>query len=114
MNAATDHTLDIGTLEDIPVQGARRVHVGEHKIAVFRTSDNQLFALRDQCPHANGPLSQGIVHGNCVTCPLHNWVISLQSGQAQGADEGSVQTYPVQLNGDRVVLSVMPQDSAGS
>ena len=51
--------------------------------------------IDDQCPHKGGPLSDGIVHGNAVTCPLHNWVFSLESGKAQGADEGTVRTYPL-------------------
>ena len=58
------------------------------KIAVFRTADDQVFALEDHCPHKGGPLSQGIVQATAVTCPLHNWVISLETGKALGADEG--------------------------
>lgn len=107
---APDHKLDIGVIDDVPLQGARRVHFGEQKIAVFRSSDNRLFALQDECPHAGGPLSQGIVHGDCVTCPLHNWVISLDSGQAQGADDGHVITYPVEVQGGRVILNLIPND----
>nr|MBX2880653.1 Rieske 2Fe-2S domain-containing protein [Granulosicoccus sp.] len=69
-------------------------------------------ALRDQCPHEAGPLSEGIVHGNCVTCPLHNWVISLESGEAQGADHGSTQTYPVRTEGDQLLLNTDEHGSA--
>jgi nitrite reductase (NADH) small subunit len=65
------------------------------KIAVFRTADDQIFAIEDHCPHKGGPLSQGIVHGASVTCPLHNWVISLETGKALGADEGEVRTIPI-------------------
>jgi len=75
-------------------------------IAVFRTADDHVFALEDRCPHRRGPLSQGIVHDGCVTCPLHNWVISLESGEAQGADEGSVATFPIRLDGDTILLSI--------
>lgn len=77
--------LEVGDLSQIPERGARRVLLGDQKIAVFRTADNQIYALADQCPHKDGPLSQGIVHDACVTCPLHNWVISLADGKAQGA-----------------------------
>ena len=66
------------------------------KIAVFRTAEDEVFAIEDHCPHKGGPLSQGIVHGTAVTCPLHNWVISLETGKALGADEGAVRTIPVQ------------------
>lgn len=96
----------IGSLSDIPSQGARCVKHGESTIAVFRTADDRVFALEDKCPHKNGPLSQGIVHGGCVTCPLHNWVISLETGQAQGADEGETRSFPVKLEGETVLLAV--------
>ena len=61
---------------------------------MFRTADDRVFAIEDHCPHKGGPLSQGIVHGASVTCPLHNWVISLETGKALGADEGCVRTIP--------------------
>jgi nitrite reductase (NADH) small subunit len=98
--------LDIGALEDIPVQGARVVKTARGCIAVFRPSADAAFALDDKCPHKAGPLSQGIVHGNAVTCPLHNWVISLETGLAQGADEGMVRTYPLRVVGGRLLLSL--------
>ncbi|MEM5501655.1 nitrite reductase small subunit NirD [Ahrensia kielensis] len=104
MNAVTQNWVMIGTLEDIPRLGARCIENGETKIAVFRTADDRVFALEDKCPHKNGPLSQGIVHDGCVTCPLHNWVISLETGAAQGADEGVAASYPVKLDGDKVLL----------
>ncbi|MEM9678307.1 MAG: nitrite reductase small subunit NirD [Pseudomonadota bacterium] len=108
MNAVASLWVEVGTLSDVPKQGARCVVAGEKTIAVFRTMDDQVFALEDKCPHKNGPLSQGIVHDGCVTCPLHNWVISLSTGQAQGADEGETRTYPVKLDGDTILL-----DAAG-
>ncbi|MCT6837499.1 MAG: nitrite reductase small subunit NirD, partial [Bifidobacteriales bacterium] len=79
------------------------VNTPEGRIAVFRTMEDQIFAIDDQCPHKGGPLSQGIVHGAAVTCPLHNWVISLETGKALGADEGSVKTIAIRLDGDRIL-----------
>jgi nitrite reductase [NAD(P)H], small subunit len=106
MNMQTKTWVEVGTLSDIPRQGARCVKNGEMTIAIFRTMDDRLFALEDKCPHKNGPLSNGIVHDGCVTCPLHNWVISLETGAAQGADEGMTTTYPVKLNGGTVLLGL--------
>ncbi|SNR48661.1 nitrite reductase small subunit NirD [Paracoccus sediminis] len=96
--------IDIGSLDDIPRQGARLVKTVQGCIAVFRTADDRVFALDDRCPHKGGPLSEGIVHGDRVTCPLHNWVFDLNSGQAQGADEGSVQTFAAKVQGGRVLI----------
>ena len=94
--------IEIGTLNDIPRRGARCVKTPQGKIAVFRTMEDQVFAINDHCPHKGGPLSQGIVHGASVTCPLHNWVISLESGKALGADEGSVKTVAIKRDGERI------------
>jgi nitrite reductase (NADH) small subunit len=98
--------LDLGPVTALPERGARCVRVGGVAIAVFRTSTGEVFALRDQCPHRGGPLSQGIVHGTRVTCPLHDWVIDLKTGLATGADEGSTATYPVRIVDGRIVLEL--------
>ena len=114
MNAQTQSWVAIGRLSDIPRRGARCVRNGAMTIAVFRTADDRVFALEDKCPHRQGPLSQGIVHDGCVTCPLHNWVISLEDGSAQGADEGHVAAFPVRLDDDRVLLGIAPTGTGGS
>ena len=88
----------IGAVSDIPLMGARRVVIGDRTVGIFRTEANEVFALEDVCPHKKGPLSSGIVHGDCVTCPLHNWVISLKTGLAQGVDEGAAKTFPVRVS----------------
>ncbi|MGE0061400.1 MAG: nitrite reductase small subunit NirD [Xanthobacteraceae bacterium] len=95
----------IGQITDIPQRGARRVETPAGRIAVFRTGDDRVFAIDDRCPHKGGPLSQGIVHGASVTCPLHNWVISLETGRAQGADEGCVRTIPLKVEGDTIYVA---------
>ena len=96
--------IDIGALADIQVQGARVVKTRFGCVAIFRTADDQVFALDDRCPHKGGPLSEGIVHGTSVTCPLHNWVFDMATGVAMGADDGRINTYPVQIEAGRIVL----------
>ncbi len=108
MNAINETWFAIGSLDDIPRRGARCVRNGNMTIAVFRSADDRVFALEDRCPHRNGPLSQGIVHDGCVTCPLHNWVISLETGMAQGADEGSTAVFPIKVEAGRVLISLRP------
>jgi nitrite reductase (NADH) small subunit len=97
---------EIGALADIPKLGARIVTTADGDIAVFRTADDEVFALWDRCPHKNGPLSQGIVHGRSVTCPLHGWVLGLETGDAQAPDVGCAHTVPVQHVGDRIRLAL--------
>lgn len=96
--------IDIAALEDLPRRGARVVKTAHGCVAVFRTGADEVFALDNACPHKAGPLAEGIVHGKSVTCPLHNWVISLKTGIAQGADEGSVATYPARVDQGRILL----------
>ena len=92
-------------LEDIPVLGARRVTRAQGlEVAVFRTATDEVFALLDRCPHKGGPLSQGIVFGKSVACPLHNWTIGLCDGQAQAPDEGCTPSFQVKLEGGSVYL----------
>ena len=96
--------IDIAALDDIPPQGARVVRTPHGCVAIFRTADDRVFALDDRCPHKGGPLSEGIVHGTSVTCPLHNWVFDMATGQAQGADSGFVGTHPVRVENGRIWL----------
>lgn len=90
---------------DIPVLGSRRVTrpVGV-EVAVFRNSEDKVFALLDRCPHKGGPLSQGIVHGESVACPLHNWNISLGDGCAKAPDEGCTPKFAVKVESGAVYL----------
>jgi len=104
--------IEIAELDDIPRLGARVLRTDTMDIAVFRTADDRVFALRDKCPHKGGPLSQGIVHDTTVTCPLHNWKIDLASGEAKGPDEGCTRSYPVKVQDGRVYLSVVDQSVA--
>ena len=95
----------ICALGDVPVLGARVVDSDTHgRIAVFRNAADEVFAVHDKCPHKAGPLSQGIVHGDTVTCPLHSWKISLRSGEALGEDKGCVPTIPVKVDAGRIYL----------
>ncbi|WP_106206867.1 nitrite reductase small subunit NirD [Aliiruegeria haliotis] len=96
--------IDIGPLDNIPQRGARVVKTAFGCVAIFRTGDDDVYALEDRCPHKGGPLSEGIVHGASVTCPLHNWVFSLETGVAQGADEGGVATFAARIENGRILM----------
>jgi nitrite reductase (NADH) small subunit len=92
-------------VEDIPVLGARRVaRERGMDVAVFRNDSDQVFALLDRCPHKGGPLSQGIVFGTSVACPLHNWTIGLDDGCARAPDDGCTQRFSCRVEGGNVLL----------
>ena len=102
--------VEVGTLNDIPKLGARVVKRAEGDIAVFRTAEDKVFALRDKCPHKGGQLSQGIVHGDRVACPLHDWKISLDTGVAVLPDEGCAASFPIKMEGENILLSLIPEE----
>lgn len=106
--------MEIGTLGDIPKLGARVVKSNGGDIAVFRTADDEIFALYDRCPHNGGALSQGIVHGKAVACPLHNWNIDLVTGDVQGPDNGCSRTVPVSMNGEMIRLQIPGVKATGT
>ena len=92
-------------LDEIPVLGSRRVERPNGlDVAVFRNSQNEVFALLDRCPHKGGPLSQGIVFGTSVACPLHNWTIGLCDGQAAAPDEGCTPKFSVRVEAGEIYL----------
>ncbi|WP_269530794.1 nitrite reductase small subunit NirD [Chitinimonas sp. BJYL2] len=109
MNApvTAQHWFPLCQVDDIPRLGSRVVEREAGNIAVFRTATDTVFALLDRCPHKAGPLSQGIVHGETVTCPLHSWNIDLTSGEAKAPDVGCARRFPVKVEGGAVFLGLV-------
>ncbi len=94
-------------LGDIPILGARVLkRPNQIDIAIFRTADDKVFALNDECPHKKGPLSQGIVFGEKVACPLHNWTIGLQDGCALAPDQGCTVAHPTNVVDGQVLIGL--------
>ena len=93
-------------VDEIPVLGARVLKRPDINIAVFRNAEDEVFALQDKCPHKGGPLSQGIVHGRKVACPLHNWNIQLDDGCAVAPDQGCTVSFPVKVEAGTVYLKI--------
>lgn len=104
--------IKVVELENIPVLGSRVIKTADDDIAVFRGRNDRVFAVRDACPHKQGPLSQGIMHGTSVTCPLHNWKIDLTNGKALAPDEGCANTFPAKVEGGNVYLQLTPAEVA--
>jgi nitrite reductase (NADH) small subunit len=105
MSSTQNEWTLICSIDAIPVRGARRVERDSGlDVAVFRNSEDQVFALLDRCPHKGGPLSQGIVFGQSVACPLHNWTIGFCDGQAAAPDEGCTPKFSVKLENGQVYL----------
>ena len=94
-------------VDEIPVLGARRLpRKAGGDVAIFRNADDKVFALLDRCPHKGGPLSQGIVFGESVACPLHNWTIGLADGCARTPDVGCTPRFAVKVEAGQVHLDL--------
>ena len=98
--------IRVCALDEIAPQGSRVVASKQGDIAIFRTAGDQVFGLHDKCPHKGGPLSQGIVNGDIVTCPLHGFKISLKDGEAVAPDKGCARRFEVKLDGGEVWLQL--------
>lgn len=106
MTATTKNWTKIGPLDEIKPLGARVIKRASGDIAVFRAESDEVFALDNKCPHKGGPLSDGIVHGCRITCPLHNWVMELETGVAVAPDEGETKTWPVKVEGGVIFVKL--------
>ncbi len=93
-------------LDEIPRLGSRQVNSASGTIAVFRTAEDEVFALRDKCPHKGGALSQGLVAGKVVTCPMHSWKIQFENGEAVAPDKGCAKVYPAKVEGGLVWIAL--------
>jgi nitrite reductase (NADH) small subunit len=106
--------IEVAGLNDMPRPGARVLRTDTVDIALFRTARDAVYAMRDECPHRKGPLSQGIVHGTSVTCPLHNWKIDLASGRALAPDAGCTGTYATKVEQGRAYLALRAEKEAAA
>jgi nitrite reductase (NADH) small subunit len=111
-SSSTQNWQKVTTVDEIPVLGSRIIQAVVGQIAVFRNSEDEVFAVLDKCPHKGGPLSQGIVHGKSVTCPLHSWNIDLSTGCAIAPDEGCAKSFEVKVESGVVWLNRQELDTS--
>ena len=105
-NGKQTNWVKLCKLDDIPPSQARTVNAGGVAIAVFRLTNNRVKAVENRCPHKQGPLAEGIISGDDVLCPLHNWRVSLESGEVAAPDSGCVKTYLVKVEDEQVFLKI--------
>jgi nitrite reductase (NADH) large subunit len=98
----------VGSLGDLPLGEGRSVHIGTKEIALFRTGARDVRAIGARCPHAGGPLADGILAGGRVTCPLHAWKVDVATGEATSpaGNCDAVPSYAIEIRGDEIWLDV--------
>lgn len=98
--------VKVALLEDIPKLGARVVRSKDVEVGVFHLEDGRIFAVNNKCPHKGGPLSEGIVYGDKIACPLHSWKISLVDGKAEEPDVGQTACFNTKVEDGFVYLEL--------
>src|SRR5512138_1888199 len=108
-------TVDLGPVERIPLGEGRTYRVQGELVAVFRARGGELFATQALCPHAEGPLADGLVGGGRVLCPLHAFAFDLRSGRCLNGGCGDLRTYEVGVTADgRIALGAPARDGAAA
>jgi nitrite reductase (NADH) small subunit len=102
--------LLVGSIHDLPERLGKTVFIGEKEVAVFKLSDRYIRAVENRCPHKGGVLTEGIVSGDFVFCPMHDWKICLEDGEVQKPDTGCVKTYKTLIEGENVFLMIEESD----
>lgn len=98
--------IKIVETENVPSMGSRKVVIGETEIVIFKTKDDSIFAVNNECPHKQGKLSEGLVHDKSVTCPLHNWDIDLETGIAKDEGDACTRKYDTKIEEGFIYLSL--------
>ncbi|WP_147804199.1 nitrite reductase small subunit NirD [Alkalicoccus halolimnae] len=102
----TARKVDAGPVEDFTVKIGKEVLIGDLKLAVFRLAEDEFHTIKNECPHKKGPLTEGMISGEHVFCPLHNWKIDITDGQVEEPDEGCVQTFKTEIIDNNVYITV--------
>lgn len=96
----------IGAVDDIPEGKGRAFQAGRRTVAVFR-SKGKFYAMSNRCAHRGASMCEGELtdDGTVVRCPWHNWPFDLQTGEHCLDHSEKQRTFPVRVEGDKVILS---------
>ncbi|GAF64855.1 nitrite reductase small subunit NirD [Alkalihalobacillus trypoxylicola] len=106
MSVQASKKIFVINLDELNVGLGKVVTIDGKEIALFLQENGTVHAIENSCPHKGGPLSEGIVSGEFVFCPLHDWKISTKTGMAEGADEGCVTCFDIEINGEQVFVNL--------
>ncbi|RAK18249.1 assimilatory nitrite reductase (NAD(P)H) small subunit [Anoxybacillus vitaminiphilus] len=98
--------IEVGALHHLPKRIGKCVKIGHMELALFRLSNDHVYAVENRCPHRGGDLSQGIVSGEFLFCPLHDWKICMRDGNVQAPDRGCVKTYKVEIENEKIYVQL--------
>ncbi|UOE92064.1 nitrite reductase small subunit NirD [Alkalihalobacillus sp. LMS39] len=103
----TKTKINIGSLRSFPVEIGQSIKIGDEEIAIFRLDNNRVYAVENRSPHPKGGIiSEGLVSGEFVFCPLYDWKISLKTGEVQTPDEGAIRTFEVEISNENVYITL--------
>jgi len=96
--------LPVATTAEVAPGTAISVMVGDREVALFNI-DGTFHAIENSCPHQGGPLAEGYIEGDTVTCPWHAWCFRLTDGKMTLGDYSSVEVFDVKVVGDGVAVA---------
>jgi nitrite reductase (NADH) small subunit len=97
----------VANYSDLPVRAGYSVKVDNSEVALFKVTNGKVFAIENRSPHPKGGvLTEGLVSGEFVFCPVYDWKISLADGKVQAPDVGQVKAYQVEVEGDNVYIII--------
>ncbi|MEK9198473.1 nitrite reductase small subunit NirD [Ureibacillus sp. 179-F W5.1 NHS] len=91
-------------IDEVAKDFGKTIRVGETEIALFHLKSGEFYAIENRCPHKGGVLVEGLISGQHVFCPMHDWKIDVTTGKVQEPDHGCVKTYQVEVKGDDVYI----------
>ncbi|MCM3761698.1 nitrite reductase small subunit NirD [Alkalihalobacillus oceani] len=98
--------VKVARLDELTIGLGKKVEIAGEEIALFKQEDQSVHAIQNRCPHKGGPLSEGIVSGEHVFCPLHDWKVNVRDGIVQAPDEGCVKRYEVEIAGEDIYIKL--------
>ncbi len=100
--------IRVATLSELPRNLGKTVSIGPYEIALFHLGNGKIRAIENRCPHKGGVLAEGIISGEHVFCPMHDWKINVSDGNVQAPDTGCVKTFEVEVDRDEVFIILNP------
>lgn len=100
----TIQRIKVAAVDEIPQKLGKTIYIGPHEIALFHLETGEFRAIENRCPHKGGVLVEGMVSGEHVFCPMHDWKINVNDGQVQKPDNGCVKTFKVEVENNEVFI----------
>ncbi|MCM2536146.1 nitrite reductase small subunit NirD [Neobacillus pocheonensis] len=99
--------IPVANYSNLKVRAGYSIKIDDKEIALFKLTNGEVYAIENHSPHPKGGvLTEGLVSGDYVFCPVYDWKISLVDGKVQAPDVGQVRTFQVEVENDIVFIVI--------